>query len=231
MMKKILLLSLATTSAISCPNFVLIGPPGSGKGTFSRFMVEEKGYHQICLGDIVRVHKKNNSEIGKAIAAKNGFVDDELAYKIISDNIAYAVEKELPFIVDGFPRNVPAYDFLVELFAQHAIGKDIVFAYFNIDDQTCIERIDARLVCFNCLAVFNATTKKPKEAMKCDDCGHSLEVRDGDTTTATIKRLAYYREHTEPLVELAKKHFQVLTIDAKSPIAYCIELYKKIISK
>jgi adenylate kinase len=229
--KKLLLMSLATAPILCQPNFVLIGPPGSGKGTFSFFMIQKKGFKQICLGDIIRMHKKGDTEIGKYIAANNGFVDDELAYRIIGDEVASAVEAKHRFIIDGFPRNVPAYEFLMKLFADKGISSTVTFVHFDIDDQTCINRIDSRLVCFGCSAVFNTSTKVPKEAMICDDCTSPLEVRDGDTVAATIKRLAYYREHTEPLLKSAKNDFKVVTVNAKAPVDDCISTYEMLVSE
>lgn len=225
-MKKTLFSSLATASLIGQPNFVLIGPPGSGKGTFSFFMINEKGYYQICLGDIIRFHKKNNTEIGKAIAANNGFVDDDMAYKIIRDEIYQCVENKRPFIIDGFPRNIPAFEFLTKVFSENEINSSIIFVHFEIDDQTCIDRICNRIVCFKCTEVFNTTTKKPKNEMICDSCNSPLEAREGDGIEATKKRLAYYREHTEQLVNQAKNFFKILTIDAKSPMENCLAFYK-----
>jgi len=227
-MKKTVLFSLATISLIGQPNFVLIGPPGCGKGTFSFFMINEKDYHQICLGDIIRFHKKNNTETGKAIAANNGFVDDEMAYKIIRDEIHQCVENKRSFIIDGFPRNIPAFEFLIKVFSEKDINSSIVFVHFKIDDQTCIDRICNRIVCFKCTEVFNTTTKKPKKEMICDSCNAPLETREGEGIDATKKRLAYYREHTEPLVSQVNNSFKVITIDAKSPMGDCLAFYKTI---
>lgn len=230
-MKKPLLMSLATAPVLCQQNFVLIGPPGSGKGIFSFFMTQKKGFKQICLGDIIRMHKKSDTEIGRYIAANNRFVDDELAYRIIRDEVTSALKAQYHFIIDGFPRNVPAYEFLMGLFADKDISSTVTFVHFDIDDQTCINRIDSRLVCFGCSAVFNTSTKVPKQAMICDDCISPLEVRDGDTVAATIKRLAYYREHTEPLLGSAKNDFKVITVNAKAPVADCVSTYEALISE
>jgi len=213
---------------IKQPNFILIGPPGSGKGTFSFFMVQKRNYHQICIGDIIRTHKKKNTDIGKAILANGGFVDDEMAYSIIKNEIDLIVENKTPFIIDGFPRNIPAFEFLIQELKEKDVIASTTFVHFKIDDQVCIDRINNRLVCFKCFDVFNTTTKKPKKEMICDSCDIPLEVREGDAAAATIKRLACYRAYTEPLIEVAKKNFNILTIDANSSIEGCLAQYKNI---
>ena len=219
---------MATESSSSQPNFVLMGPPGCGKGTFCFYMTRKKGYYQICLGDIIRFHKKNNTEVGKSIAAKDGFVDDELAFGIIEQEVRGVVKNNRPFIVDGFPRNVPAYTFLTKVFKNLGIESTLTFLHFDIDDKSCIDRIDRRQVCFDCAAVFNSTTRIPKQELTCDNCGGVLEVRDGDNVASTVKRLASYRAHTEPLVETARKEFKVITVDAKSPIKDCLKFYESL---
>lgn len=203
-----------------------MGPPGSGKGTFSFFMTQEKNYHQICLGDIIRIHKKNNSAIAKELETKGGSVDDDLACRIIGEEVTSCIKNKLPFIIDGFPRTVPALKFLVQLLKEKNLSSHITFVHFIVDDQTCIDRIDKRLVCFGCSQVFNMTTKKPRQEMICDSCNSLLEVRDGDAKAVTIKRLASYRNQTEPLLEMVRADFKVITIDSKASIEELLNFYK-----
>lgn len=207
----ILFLLIFPLSAIE--NYVLMGPPGSGKGTFSTKMIEEKGYKQICPGDILRTHIKNETELGQSIKliVQNGdYIDDIIIYQIIEQEVRGYVERNIPFIIDGFPRHKDGYDFLIKLFKKLNIESTIVFIHFIIDDFTCIQRIANRLVCFNCYNVYNLRTKPPLKEMVCDKCENILEKRLGDTYENTKKRLAYFRNTIEPLINLAEKDYNVI---------------------
>lgn len=215
------------------PNFVLIGPPGSGKGTFSSLMVEKYGYYQISPGDILRTHIKQETELGKKIkpiVEQGNYIDDSITLAIMLEQITYCLNNKKPFIIDGFPRSKSTFAELNKFFEQSGIKSFIYFVHLDADDKTCIERINSRLVCFSCFNVFNNTSKLPKEPMKCDRCHSSLEVRLGDSCNNTIKRLAYYRNQIEPLVEVAKKlQFKTFTFDGTKPIDICFKNYINLI--
>ncbi len=230
-MKYIIASLLVTFSLFGQKNFILIGPPGSGKGTFSSFMKKEHGYYQICPGDILRQHIKNNTELGqkiKPVVAKGNYIDDSIIFKIIDEQVSHCVDNNIPFIIDGFPRNIASLEFLSQLFQTKQINSTITLVHFQIDDQACIERIEQRFVCFKCSNIFNMTTRKPQKNMICDACNTPLEIRLGDTTSNTIKRLAHYRQYIEPLVEQAKNKYTVMTINAEAPLSDCLKIYKKL---
>jgi len=174
----ILFLLILPLSAIE--NYVLIGPPGSGKGTFSTKLIEQKNYKQICPGDILRTHIKKETELGQSIRVivQNGdYIDDTIIYQIIEQQVREYVERNIPFIIDGFPRHKDGYDFLIKLFKELNIESTIVFIHFIIDDFICIQRISNRLVCFNCSSIYNLNTKLPLKEMVCDKCESTLEKR------------------------------------------------------
>lgn len=230
-MKYIIVLFFVTISLCGQTNFILIGPPGSGKGTFSSFMKNNYGYYQICPGDILRQHIKNNTELGqkiKPIVERGDYIDDTVVFRIIDEQVSYCVDNSIPFIIDGFPRSLSSFEFLLQLFKTKKINTTITLVHFRIDDEVCIERIDQRLVCFSCSRVFNMTTRKPQLDMMCDGCSALLEIRLGDTISNTIKRLAYYRDNIEPLVELAKDEYAVIVVDAQASLTDCLEVYKNL---
>jgi adenylate kinase len=228
-MRHAILLFLIPFSLAASPNFILIGPPGCGKGTFSSFMVQQHGYQQICPGDIIRTHIKNNTELGKIIKpiVENGdYIDDAITFEIMKAEIVSCCQQHKSFILDGFPRNQAGLDFLIQLFEQKSISSTVRIVHFMISDQICLERIRTRMVCFNCYHVFNKQTNPPKITMICDHCNAPLEFRLGDNEKITLKRLAYYRETIEPLVHQAQNFFPVITIDSSKSLEDCKEFYK-----
>lgn len=230
-----ILLLFISASSFACQNFVLIGAPGSGKGTFSSFMIQNYGYHQICPGDILRSHIKERTELGKEIAPivqRGDYIDDAIVLNIIEQQIDLCLEQKKPFIIDGFPRSETSFNQLQNIFNKKRLNNSINFIHLQIDDQTCIERIDSRLVCLKCASVFNKTTKQPLENMVCDNCKTKLEIRLGDNTENTKKRLNYYRANIEPLAEYAKKSgFTIYTFDTKLPTPELLCMYQSLIEK
>jgi adenylate kinase len=208
-------------------NFVLIGPPGSGKGTFSSYMVQKFGYSQICPGDLVREQVKKQTKLGKEmepIVKRGDYISDSIIFKMIKDCILEAIKKKQPFIIDGFPRSVEALNFLNSVFTEQKIESEVAYIHFKIEDEICVDRITNRLVCFNCKSIFNKTTQKPKVNMVCDSCKGKLETRIGDSEENAKKRLLYYRENIEPLVKKARLQFDVIELAANSSSD---TLYKK----
>ncbi len=190
-MKYTLSLLFFVSAVFAHDNYVLVGPPGSGKGTFSSFMVE-RGYHQICPGDILRTHIKKETELGKIIkpiVERGDYISDDIMFQIIKEQVEDCLKNSRPFIVDGFPRNEAGLGFLKQLFEAHGAKQSIRFVHFNIEDEACINRINARLVCFNCYCVYNTNIKQPEQPMVCDKCKNKLEVRMGDNVQTTVKRL------------------------------------------
>lgn len=221
---------LITVSILGQDNFVLIGPPGGGKGTFSLFMKEKYGYYQICPGDRLRMHIKNETELGKAIkpiVERGDDIDESIVFKIVDDEVSECLNSGKNFIIDGFPRSVSSLNFIVELFKKKNITATII--HFKIDDATCLKRINNRLSCLNCLSVFNMLTKKPKVDMVCDSCGDPLEIRIDNTTQNTLKRLKYYRKNIEPLIELVNNDYKMFSFNSDVPLNECINIYENLI--
>jgi adenylate kinase len=216
------------------PHFILIGPPGGGKGTFSSYLKKQFGYVQICPGDILRSHIKNNTDLGKQIkpiVEKGNYIDDEIVLQIIDESISDCLSRKVPFIIDGFPRSVSTMDALNAMFQQKNIAHLITFIQLQCPDDLCCQRIQERIVCFGCFEVYNTTTKKPLDPATCDVCKSQLEHRLGDSRENTFKRLDYFRKNIEPLMQDAKKlGYNSLFIDtAQSPEA-CLAAYQSIMN-
>jgi adenylate kinase len=224
----LLLLFLFSNQILGYKNFILIGQPGSGKGTLSSYLVEKAGYKHICPGDIIRTHLKNNTELGQKIRPgfeRGEYVPDDILFRMIKEPIEECTAKAVPFIIDGFPRNDIGLEFLILLLQTKKIDAQVNFIHFQIDDETCIDRITNRIVCFNCYSIYNLITHKPKHSVICDKCSTRLEVRTGDTNEVVKRRLLHFHNVIEPMISIVKKDFQVIKFESKNNLINCIEFY------
>jgi len=176
---------------------VLLGPPGSGKGTYASRLNTRLGVPHISTGDIVRDETKAGTELGKQIrrySDRGELVPDEIIIEMLQDRLDRP-DCAKGFILDGFPRTIPQAD---------ALGKiaeiDLVIN-LNVPDEIIIQRLSNRLVCRRCGAIFNALTLKPKKDLVCDECGGELYTRDDDRPEVVTERLNIYRRETAPLIE------------------------------
>lgn len=215
-----LFIIFSTSVLFSVPNLILIGPPGAGKGTFSEQATERYGYCHICSGNIIRNEVRIGSDLGiliKEIVEQGNYIDDHIMFEILKKLINDCVLSNRPLILDGFPRSYTTIEFLVELFEAIGIPKsDILIIHFWCDDAVCAERIQGRIICPSCDAVYNLITKQPVQEGQCDRCGHLLESRIGDYQENVIKRLVYYHAIIEPIIErIAAYGYTVIDFDAK----------------
>jgi len=176
---------------------VLLGPPGSGKGTYASRLNTRLAVPHISTGDIVRDEIKAGTELGKQIrrySDRGELVPDEIIIEMLQDRLDRP-DCAKGFILDGFPRTIPQAD---------ALGKiaeiDLVIN-LNVPDEIIIQRLSNRLVCRRCGAIFNALTLKPKKDLVCDECGGELYTRDDDRPEVVTERLNIYRRETAPLIE------------------------------
>ncbi len=224
-MKKFALLFIVVLSnqVIAVQNFVLISAPGSGKGTFSQYLVKNHGYAHICPGDIFRKEICEQTELGKKIQpiVDNGdYVDKKILFSLVSKHFLEIIQKNKPFIVDGFPRAKISFDFLHRFFQKHNLVKNVSFVQLIADDKVCIQRILNRLICPNCSTVFSRMHQD-----KCNDCKCSLIPRKADTEEIAKKRLKHFHSEVEPILGLAKKSYPYVTVKTQN-VSSC-DLKKK----
>ena len=193
---------------------IMLGAPGTGKGTVAGILQEKLGIKQVSTGDIFRKNIKEGTELGKLAEkyiAKGNLVPDDVTIKIVEDRLNEPdVEKGI--ILDGFPRTVRQAEELDKILA--AKGKKISKVInLTTPDEEIIERIVNRRVCSNqeCKAVYNIVLNPPKVEGICDKCGSELIVRKDDTEETVRARLKNYFEQTSPLVEYYEKQGNLLT--------------------
>lgn len=186
--------------------FILLGPPGAGKGTYSQRLIEKFKVPQISTGDILREAVKNNTELGKKAKEymdKGLLVPDELIMEIIEERIK-ADDCKNGFLLDGFPRTVEQADALAYILNKNKLKLDAVINII-VKNEVLFKRLTGRRLCKNCGANFNIYTLPPQKEGLCDKCGGELYQRDDDKPEIIEKRLTVYAKQTTPLIDYYKK--------------------------
>ena len=189
-------------------NIIMLGAPGTGKGTIASILSEKLGIPQVSTGDIFRQNIKEGTELGKlaeSYISKGQLVPDEVTVKIVEDRLKQPDTKN-GVILDGFPRTVVQAEKLKEILAEKNKKLDITIN-LTTPEEEIIERIVNRRVCSNqeCKAVYNIVLNPPKVEGICDKCGSELVTRKDDTEETVKARLKSYFEQTSPLVDYYQK--------------------------
>ncbi len=182
-------------------NIILMGPPGAGKGTQARHLVETRGMVQLSTGDMLREAKDSGTEMGRIVAGvmeRGELVTDEIVIGLIREKLETGQGNG--FIFDGFPRTLAQADALAELLAATGQTLDAVIS-MEVDDDALVKRITARSTCGNCGEVYNDLTKPQPADGKCSNCGASNFVRRADDNEESLRtRLMEYYKKTSPLI-------------------------------
>ncbi|MBO9430890.1 adenylate kinase [Sulfitobacter sp. R18_1] len=183
-------------------NIILLGPPGAGKGTQARHLVETRNMVQLSTGDMLREAKDSGTEMGKIVADvmdRGALVTDEIVIGLIREKLTDRAEHG-GFIFDGFPRTLAQADALADLMAQEGQTLDAVIE-MKVDDEALVARITARSTCASCGEVYNDLTKPIPKDGKCTNCGGTEFKRRADDNEESLKtRLMAYYKQTSPLI-------------------------------
>ena len=182
-------------------NLILLGPPGAGKGTQAKKMVDKLGIPQISTGDILRAAVKDGTAMGieaKKYMDAGKLVPDEVVIGIIRDRIKEN-DCDKGYILDGFPRTVAQAEALDEMLKGMNQDIDHVIS-IEVPDSALLERLTGRRMCA-CGASYHVLFNKPRKEGICDLCGGKLYQRDDDKEEAITERLVNYHRQTAPLIE------------------------------
>jgi adenylate kinase len=182
-------------------NIILLGPPGAGKGTQARRLVEARGMVQLSTGDMLREAKTSGTEMGNRVAevmARGELVTDEIVIGLIAEKLDTV--EAAGFIFDGFPRTLAQADALQDLLA--AKGQDLAHVIeMQVDDAALVARITGRATCASCGEVYHDVTKPIPADGHCTSCGGTEFTRRADDTEEALKtRLMAYYKQTSPLI-------------------------------
>lgn len=200
-------------------NIVFLGPPGAGKGTQAKILIEKYGIPQISTGDMLREHRAKGTELGKKAQEymdKGQLVPDEIILGMVKERLAQP-DCAKGFILDGFPRTVAQAEALDKILSE--MNKKLDFALaLVVPDELLVERLTGRRTCKNCGMMFHVKYKPPKVEGKCDACGGELYQRPDDNEETVRNRLKVYHESTAPLIDYYKKKGILKEIDGSKSI-------------
>lgn len=194
---------------------ILLGAPGSGKGTQAKSIESKYPIAHISTGDILRANIKADTELGrtaKDYMDHGKLVPDELIFGMMAQRFAEADCQE-GFLLDGFPRNIRQAKALDKKLESLGIKLDAV-VYLKIDDETVLQRLTSRRVCRHCGAIYNVISHPTKVDGVCDKCGGEVIQRRDDTEEVIRHRLEVSHEQTGPLVGYYEKQGLLITVDA-----------------
>lgn len=193
---------------------LLLGAPGSGKGTQAKYLSSEFGYEHISMGDLLRSEVEQKTSLGleaKSYMDQGALVPDDVVNNMVVNKLSSLSDSS--YLLDGFPRTIPQAVFI----AEHGVQFDKVI-YFSIALETVLDRMAGRLTCKACGASFHAKYNQPKQEMTCDLCGAKLIIREDDKPETVKRRFETYLSSTQPLLDFYKSQNLVAEIDAEQPI-------------
>ncbi|MEJ2232958.1 MAG: adenylate kinase [Syntrophobacterales bacterium] len=200
-------------------NIILLGPPGAGKGTQAKMLVEKYQIPQISTGDILRAAVKEGSPLGKEAKAcmdKGELVPDSVVIGIVEERIQQS-DCANGYMLDGFPRTVPQAEALDGMLKNLSSQIDHVVS-IEVANEELVGRLTGRRTCRDCGAGFHVMFDPPEKEGVCDKCGGELYQRDDDNVETVTSRLEVYESQTLPLIDYYTAKGKIRPIDGVGDI-------------
>jgi len=199
-------------------HIVILGAPGSGKGTQAARLARERGLRHLSTGDMLRdaVARKSPLGLEAESAMKRGLlVSDTIIFGLIEEALEAA--KDGGWIMDGFPRTLAQAEEFSAMLARRGEGIDYVLN-IDVDRELIVRRLSNRRVCPQCKAVYNLDTIKTKKPGICDACGAAIVKRPDDEEATVRKRLEVYESQTAPVIDFYRKQGGFVAVDGGAGI-------------
>jgi adenylate kinase len=194
---------------------ILLGPPGSGKGTQAKKLSADRHWPQLSTGDMLRAAITQGTELGsraKAFIDQGNLVPDDVVVELIEQRIV-ASDCYDGFVLDGFPRNVEQGIELDRMLARKHLSVDRV-VLFEMSDEDLVHRLSGRRTCEGCGRMYHLIHAQAIQEGICDECRGSLVQRSDDLPDVVKKRLVVYHQKTEPLIDFYKNQQKLFSINA-----------------
>ena len=205
-------------------DLVLLGGPGSGKGTQAEQLSKQFKLPHIATGDLFRDNLKNATDLGKLAKTymdRGELVPDDVTEAMVEERLSRPDTHD-GFILDGFPRTLPQAQALMEMMA--GLQRRITgVLYINVSDEAIVNRLSGRLICRNCQAPYHQQFKPPQQPDVCDNCGGALYQRDDDNPNTVRARLRTFHGQTEPLIEYYDKAGLLHEISGEGEVSQVVE--------
>ena len=207
--------------------YVLLGCPGSGKGTLSQ-AIKSENYAHISIGDILRAELKDPpTEFGikyeKAILGHVlGGIPFAEIQKLIDTQLANALANQQRIILDGYPKTIEQCKQLDQFIEQNNLKGRVAIILLNVAEEKVIERISHRQVCLKCNRVYNSTSSPPKSSNQCDTCNLPLSERVDASEENTKKRVREFPEKMGNVIQYYREQHSLHEIDANVPLEECL---------
>ncbi len=211
-------------------HLLIMGAPGSGKGTCAVELKSFYGIPHISTGEIFRQAISDKTPLGviaKELIEQGHFVPDDITDQIVKERLAMDDCKK-GFLLDGYPRNLHQAEALSEMLKDLNITLDAAIN-LEIDDQVIVNRIVNRRLCSNCGKGYNLISIPPKQEGICDDCGSPLYQRKDDNIETIKERIAVYNAQTKPIISYYKNLGILTSVNADQEIPEVIESIKKLV--
>lgn len=207
---------------------IFLGPPGAGKGTQAKFIVKDFHIRQLSTGDLLREHRRQNTELGQKAQVfmdAGDLVPDDVILGMVAEEFKKP-ELDAGYILDGFPRTCPQAQGLDDILKSLELKLDHVLL-LEVPDAELIRRLTARRSCPQCGSIYNLVFNPPKQEGICDHDGASLIHRSDDTEETVLNRLQVYQDQTKPLVEHYEPMGLVRRIDGTGEVQ---DIYQRILA-
>lgn len=191
---------------------ILLGSPGSGKGTQSQSLSEKYGFKHLATGDIFRAEIAQKTAIG--VKAQDYLKSGKLVPdSIVIEMVAGKLETGGKYLLDGFPRTIEQARGLAEMLKRVGSAIDLV-VFLTLPKEEAIRRMASRRTCSGCGEVYNVISRPPKAAGVCDKCSGQVVQREDDSEATSAKRLMVFEDLTHPLVAYYKSEATFHEVDA-----------------